>query len=107
MANNSANGALRDRAEAAFQRKQAAQEDGRQAAALYRTESASLREKTEKLKALRLAKEAADAAEKAAAGPKKPVKRVRKVAEETVVSGPAGLKPAIKRTKKAAAPVTA
>jgi archaeosine-15-forming tRNA-guanine transglycosylase len=55
---------VHDRAEAEF-KKQARAQDGRAAASEYGAELLALRTKTERLRALRLAKEAADAAAEA------------------------------------------
>jgi hypothetical protein len=60
----------RSQAEARFKKAQKAVHDAKEARAHYESEARAVREKTAKLKALRLAKEAADAAE---AAEKKPV----------------------------------
>jgi hypothetical protein len=59
----------RDQAEARFQKAQKAAHDAREARSQYEADARAMREKTVRLKALRLAKEAADlaAAELAAA----------------------------------------
>ena len=51
----------RDKAEARFKKLQKATEEAKEAWALHDTEAKAVREKTARLKALRLAKEAADA----------------------------------------------
>ena len=68
---------VRDRAEAEF-RKKAQAEDGRAAASEYRAEAIATREKTARLKALRLAKEAAVAAAPPPPAPVKPKKAAAK-----------------------------
>jgi hypothetical protein len=50
----------RDQAEARFKKAQKATQDAKEARADYETEARTVREKTARLKALRLAKEAAD-----------------------------------------------
>jgi hypothetical protein len=72
-----------ERAEAAFQRKEMQQRDGVKAMAEYKAAGEAERAKTEKLRALRLAKEAADrkAAEAKAAAPPKAAKAAAKVAK--------------------------
>jgi hypothetical protein len=50
----------RDQAEARFKKAQKATQDAKEARAAYESEARSVREKTARLKALRLAKEAAD-----------------------------------------------
>jgi hypothetical protein len=57
----------RDRAEAVFRRKQERQRDGEQATAQYEADQRAMRDKTMRLRALRLAREAAHAAEKRSA----------------------------------------
>ena len=52
----------RDEAEARFKRAQKAIDDAKEAKAHYESEARAVREKTARLKALRLAKEAADLA---------------------------------------------
>ena len=50
----------RDQAEARFKKAQKATQDAKEARAQYESEASAVREKTAKLRALRLAKEAAD-----------------------------------------------
>jgi hypothetical protein len=50
----------RDQAEARFKKAQKATQDAKEARAAYESEARAVREKTARLKALRLAKEAAD-----------------------------------------------
>jgi hypothetical protein len=64
---------VRDRAEAQFKKTEQAAE-GRAAAVEYRTDAVAMREKTARLRGLRLAKEAADAAAADAAGAERPPK---------------------------------
>ena len=74
MANNSKE--TKERAEASFKHKEIQARDAKKAMSEYESASQAVREKTARLKGLRLLKEAADkaaAAEKAAAAPKKPV----------------------------------
>jgi hypothetical protein len=66
----------RDKAEARFKKAQKASQDAKEAWALHESEAQAVREKTARLKALRLAKEAADAKMAAAA---KPVAAKRKL----------------------------
>jgi hypothetical protein len=64
----------KDRAEAAFNKKELQAREGSKAAAEYAAEGRAVRERTERLRLLRLAKEAADtkaAAGKESAAPKK------------------------------------
>ncbi len=69
MANNSNNSKQNhDRAEASFKKEQRAQ-DGAKAMAEYEAASVAAREKTARLKALRLAKEAAEKDQEAAKKP--------------------------------------
>jgi translation initiation factor IF-3 len=55
----------RDRAEARFERMKKATQEGQKAKAHYEAEGRAVREKTARLRLLRLAKEAADAAQAA------------------------------------------
>jgi hypothetical protein len=59
----------RDKAEARFKKAQKASQDAKEAWALHEREAQAVREKTARLKALRLAKEAADAKVAAEAKP--------------------------------------
>jgi hypothetical protein len=63
----------RDRAQARFEKTQKAQREGAKAMAAYEAEGLAMREKTARLKALRLAREAEEATVAAAtpAGPKR------------------------------------
>jgi hypothetical protein len=61
----------RDQAEARFKKAQKAAHDAKEARAHYESEARAVREKTARLRALRLAKEAADAADTGSG--KKPV----------------------------------
>ena len=61
--------AARSRAEANFRKEERAK-DGAKAMMEYQAQSRAVREKTERLRALRLAKEAADKEREAAAAPK-------------------------------------
>ena len=63
MADNSKE--ARDRAEARFERMKKATQEGQKAKAHYEAEGRAVREKTARLRLLRLAKEAADAAQAA------------------------------------------
>jgi len=65
----------RDKAEARFKKAQKASQDAKEAWALHESEAQAVREKTARLKALRLAKEAADAK---LAADKKPVAAKKK-----------------------------
>jgi hypothetical protein len=67
-----------ERAQAAFHKKEAQQREGAVAMAEYKAAGDAQRAKTEKLRALRLAKEAADAKAVAEAPPSKPVKAKKK-----------------------------
>ena len=60
----------RDRAEARFERMKKATQEGQKAKAHYEAEGRAVREKTARLRLLRLAKEAADAAQAASEPPK-------------------------------------
>ena len=60
----------RDRAEARFERMKKATQEGQKAKAHYEAEGRAVREKTARLRLLRLAKEAADAAQAANEPPK-------------------------------------
>ena len=64
-----------DRANAKFKKKEMQARDGAQALLEYEAAGRAMRAKTERLKALRLAKEEADAAAAAAAPPKPPAKK--------------------------------
>jgi hypothetical protein len=69
LANNSNNSkSAQDRAEASFKKDQRAR-DGAKAMAEYEAAGVAMRKKTERLKALRLAKEAADLAPEAGKKP--------------------------------------
>ena len=69
MANNSnSSKSAQDRAEASFKKDQRAR-DGAKAMAEYEAAGVAMRKKTERLKALRLAKEAADTAPEAGKKP--------------------------------------
>jgi hypothetical protein len=61
----------RDQAEARFKKAQKAAHDAKEARAAYESEARAVREKTARLKALRLAKEAAESADTGSG--KKPV----------------------------------
>jgi hypothetical protein len=65
---NSQDKAAQARAEASFKRKEQQARDGKLATIEYEAAAKATREKTARLRALRLAKEAKEAAEKAAAG---------------------------------------
>jgi hypothetical protein len=65
----------RDRAEARFAKEQKALREGGKARALYEAEGQAVREKTARLRALRLAKEAADLEVKATQKPAKAKKK--------------------------------
>jgi hypothetical protein len=70
-------------ASAKFKRRQEQARDGLAAAAEYESAAVAMRDKTAKLRALRLAKEAEDAAE-AAANPPEPVKKKKSKAKKKV-----------------------
>jgi hypothetical protein len=70
--------ALDKRAEASFKKEERARE-GKTGAADYEAEARAVREKTARLRALRLAKEAAEKSEDAAAKPVKPVSQKRTI----------------------------
>lgn len=85
----------RDQAEARFQKAQKAAHDAREAKAQYEAEARAMREKTVRLKALRLAKEAADLAAQA----DKPVEK-KPLAKTPVAKKPVAKKAvAVKRTR--------
>jgi hypothetical protein len=65
----------RDRAEARFTKEQKALREGGKARALYEAEGQAVREKTARLRALRLAKEAAEVENKPVKKPLKPKKK--------------------------------
>jgi hypothetical protein len=73
----------KDAADSSFDRKQAAARDGAKAMAQYEAEGKAIRAKTEKLRALRLARDAAEAEAKKDAPPKAAKKKaVKKVAKK-------------------------
>jgi hypothetical protein len=72
-----ANKSKKDDAQAQFEKLQRA-EDGRKAMSEYEAESAAIRAKTERLRALRLARDAAEAA----AGPKKKTAKKKMAAKK-------------------------
>lgn len=71
----------RDRAEARFERMKKATQEGQKAKAHYEAEGRAVREKTARLRLLRLAKEAADAAQAASEPPKVKKKSATKTAK--------------------------